>query len=96
MDKQDIINFLSEHKALLQARFGVQKIGLFGSYVREQQTPQSDIDIVVELVSDNTFQSFFELKEYLETAFQAPVDLGVESSLKPVVAEQIKTEVVYA
>ncbi|WP_084794877.1 nucleotidyltransferase family protein, partial [Pseudoponticoccus marisrubri] len=85
MDKQDIINFLSEHKALLQARFGVQKIGLFGSYVREQQTPQSDIDIVVELVSDNTFQSFFELKEYLEAAFQAPVDLGVESSLKPVV-----------
>lgn len=96
MDKQIIIDFLTTHKAEMQALFGVVKIGLFGSYARGQQTAASDIDIAVELESDNTFRSFFNLKEYLESQLHTPVDLGIESAIKPIAKQHIQKEIIYA
>lgn len=49
MEKEDIINFISVHKAEFQQKYGVNKIGLFGSYARGETFEGSDIDIVVEL-----------------------------------------------
>ncbi len=45
MTKAIILDFLSEHKAQLQERFGIQKIGLFGSYAKNEARENSDIDI---------------------------------------------------
>lgn len=96
MDKQDILAFFSKHKAELQSRFGVIRIGLFGSYARDEQRPDSDVDIVVAIQSNNTFRSFFGLKAYLEDNLHATVDLGMENAIKPAARHMIQQDIIYA
>lgn len=95
MTKTIILDFLKEHRSYLSKHFGLTKIGLFGSYVRNEQHKNSDIDIVVEIESHNKFRSFFALKAYLEKHLHHTVDLGIESTLKPVVRKQIQNEIIY-
>ena len=93
MGAQDILSFLFDHKTELAERFQVRRIGLFGSYIRNTQTDSSDIDILVSMPSD--FDLYYDLKEYLESAFHAPVDLGLERSIRPLVKSQIEKEIQY-
>lgn len=95
MKRQEVINFLVQQKSHLKNTFGVNKIGLFGSFAREEQGDTSDIDIVVEIQSTNKFRSFFSLKYYLEEQLGRSVDLGIEGSLKPMVKKSIEKEVIY-
>lgn len=95
MDKNEIISFLRDHKEEFSHKYGVKKLALFGSYVRDEATQESDIDIVVEIESSNSFRSFFGFKYYLESIFGKKVDLGIESNLKPIVKEQIADEMIY-
>lgn len=94
-DRSHILHFLKEHKKELEERFGVTKIGLFGSYARGEQHENSDIDLAVELHSENKFRSFFALKAYLEQVLHTSIDLGIESTLKPVIKESVKKEIIY-
>lgn len=96
MNKQDILIFLRTHKTELHNRFGVLRIGLFGSYARDEQRPDSDIDIAVDIQSDNTFRSFFGLKTYLEDNLHATVDLGMENAIKPGARASIQQDIIYA
>ena len=96
MNKHEIINFLVEHKQELREKYGVTKIGLFGSYAKGEGKSGSDIDIAVEINSQNKYRSFFWLKRYLEKSFNNKVDLGIESTLKPVAREYILKEIIYA
>ena len=93
--KEEIIDFLKEHKGELEERFGVTKIGLFGSFSRNSENKTSDIDIAVELESENKFRTFFELKYYLEENFATQVDLGIESTLKKEIKESISKDIIY-
>jgi predicted nucleotidyltransferase len=93
--KEEIIDFLKEHRGELQKRFGVTKIGLFGSFSRNSDNKTSDIDIAVELDSENKFRAFFELKYYLEENFARQVDLGIESTLKREIKESISKDIIY-
>jgi predicted nucleotidyltransferase len=96
MNKITILDFLRSHKDEMHEKFGLIKIGLFGSYVRGEQREDSDIDLAVEIESSNKFRSFFGLKAYLENGLQKKIDLGIEGSLKPVVHEYVEKEIVYA
>ena len=96
MTKTVILDFLRSHKDEMYEKFGLIKIGLFGSYVRGEQREDSDIDLAVEIESSNKFRSFFGLKAYLEDALQKKIDLGVESSIKPIVKKYIEKEIEYA
>ena len=95
MDKDKIISFLKAHKHEIQKKFGVKKIGLFGSYVRGSEREDSDIDIAVEMVDQNIFRNFFNLELYLKTNLHENVDLGIESTLKPVVKKRVIKEIIY-
>lgn len=96
MTKSFILNFLSEHKNEFLSKYGVTKIGLFGSYVRGDFKENSDIDIAVEMLNEKkSLSTFFALKRELEDAFKLKVDLGIESSLKPIAKEKILKEIVY-
>ena len=65
-------------------KFGVKKIGLFGSYIHDKQTLDSDIDILVEFKSgQKTFDNYMDLKFYLEEIFKLNVDLVVTEAIKP-------------
>lgn len=95
MTKTEIIHFLTINKEYMHDNFGVEKIGLFGSFSRDEAKPESDIDIAVEISSNNSFRSFFSLKYYLENAFNQAVDLGIESSLKPLAKDSILKDIIY-
>ena len=74
MNKLEIIAFLKEHREELTEKYGVTKLGLFGSYARDEANKESDIDIAVELESKNTFRSFFSLLYFLEEGLNNKVD----------------------
>lgn len=96
MTKTFILEFLSQHKEEFLNKYGVTKIGLFGSYARNDNTKDSDIDIAVEILNEKkSLNNFFSLRRELEKAFNIRVDLGIESSLKEIAKEKILKEIVY-
>jgi predicted nucleotidyltransferase len=96
MTKTFILDFLSEHKVEFLDKYGVTKIGLFGSYARNENTNSSDIDIAIEVLKEKkSLNNFFSLRRELEEAFSLKVDLGIESSLKPIAKKRILQEIVY-
>lgn len=68
MDKTDILNFLKENKEQLESKYHIKKIALFGSYAKNTQNQNSDIDILVDMPP--SFDAYYELKEFLEKSFQ--------------------------
>lgn len=95
MNKEEITNFLTLHKAELESRFGVKRIGLFGSYARNEADVNSDIDILVDLNNENIADNYFGVLHYLEDHLKHKIDLGLESSIRPEIREQIKKEIIY-
>ena len=65
MTRDQILDFLHQHKQEMHDRFGVVKVGLFGSYARGEAREDSDIDIAVELEGERLFRKFFALELYL-------------------------------
>ncbi len=94
-EKQKVLDFLKSHKSEFQEKFGVVKIALFGSVARDEDKEDSDIDIVVEIESDNKFRSFFEFKYYLEKHLKRKIDLGIESAIKKAAMKEIKKDLIY-
>ena len=73
LSKKFIIQTLVDNQETLR-EYGVKRIGLFGSYVRETATPESDIDFLVEL-ERLTFDDYMGLAVFLEDLFKKDVDL---------------------
>ena len=79
----------------MESHYGVQRFGLFGSYLREKQRKKSDIEILVTFNRDIDLFEFLDLREYLERQLHAKVDLVMESALKPAIGKRILSEVEY-
>ena len=94
MTKTIILNFLKEHKAELQQRFNVQKIGLFGSYAKNEAREDSDIDIAIT-VSKKDFFLREDLKEYLQNYLHTAVDVGYIDSFREYYRTKIEKEIIY-
>jgi predicted nucleotidyltransferase len=95
MGKSEIINIIKSSKREMESRYGVQQVGLFGSYVKERQRKKSDIDILVTFSRDIDLFDFLDLREYLENKLNAKVDLVMASALKPAIGKRILAEVEY-
>ena len=74
MKSQDIITCLQNQKAELQETYGVEKIGVFGSYATETYHKDSDVDIVVELKKPDLL-ALSGIKQKLEEALGKRVDI---------------------
>ena len=73
VNKESILFIL---KTLDKEKYEINKIGLFGSFAREEETEQSDIDIFVDFKEEaNVFRNFYDIKYDLEEIFQKKVDL---------------------
>ncbi|MCL4216458.1 MAG: nucleotidyltransferase family protein [Candidatus Hydrogenedentes bacterium] len=93
--KHDILNLLAANYAQLR-KFGVSQIGLFGSFLRNEQSLESDIDLLVEFESGRkTFDAFMDLCFFLEDLFQRKVELVTVESLSPHIGPKILKEVEY-
>ena len=94
--KQDILRMLQENRDRLLA-LGVRRIGLFGSFVRGEQHPGSDIDLLVEFEKGRkSFDTFMELALWLEAIMQRNVELVTLESLSPHIGPYILREVEFA
>ncbi|MGB2841691.1 MAG: nucleotidyltransferase family protein [Halobacteriota archaeon] len=92
----EILKKIEESKNILRG-FGVKKIGLFGSYVRNEQREGSDIDILVEFEKDKkTFDNYIDLKLFLEDLFKYKVDLVIYETVKTRLRPYIFGSVKYA
>jgi len=94
MTRDEILRTLNEHSAELK-KFGIVRIGLFGSYARGDSSPESDLDLVADF-REKTFDSYMDAKEFLETLFNRPVDLVMAGGIKPRLRPMILQETVYA
>ncbi len=93
--KQDVIQVLQNHKDKFN-QFGVNRLGLFGSFVRNVADHESDIDILVIFeASHKTFNNFMNLSFFLEDLLGRKVDLVTLESLSPYIGENILREVEY-
>jgi hypothetical protein len=88
---------LAQHRGELRTRFGVRRIGLFGSYTRGEQTPLSDVDILVELERPVGWE-IVDLHRYLEALLGMKVDLVTVGALrrKPLLWQSIQEDLIYA
>ncbi len=92
----EIINFLKSNKVFLSNEFGVVSIGLFGSYAKGKENPDSDIDILVEL-KEPRFDWLAGLKIYLEQKLGRKIELIRKSDLvKSRFIERVEKDVIYA
>lgn len=95
MSKQDILEIIRQTRPELTIRFGVDRLGLFGSYVRGQERRRSDIDLLVSFQRDIDLFEFLDLKEFLQERLHHKVDLVMDSALKPSIGKRIRAEVEY-
>ncbi|HBR16502.1 MAG TPA: nucleotidyltransferase [Deltaproteobacteria bacterium] len=86
-----IIQTLKKHIDTLK-RYGVKRIGLFGSFVRGEQREDSDIDFIVEFETPD-FDNFMDLAFYLEDLFGRKVELITNGSLSPYIQPYIEKEI---
>lgn len=96
MKKQTILKKLSALKINL-VQYGVSQLGLFGSSVRNEQTPSSDIDILIDFHPEKeTFQNYMTVCDMLENLFKShKIHIVTVKGLSPYIGQQILNEVEY-
>jgi len=93
--KEETLSLIAEHQDRIKA-LGVKKIGLFGSFVREEHGAESDVDLLVEFEQGKkTFDNFMRLSFFLEDLFKRRVELVTLESLSPYIGPYIMNEVEY-
>jgi len=92
---EEIQQWLVQNKSLLEERYKVRELGIFGSYVRQEQTESSDVDVLVEFFETPSLLKFVNLENYLSDNLGVKVDLVHKASLKPRIGERILAEVIY-
>jgi hypothetical protein len=86
---------ISRNKALLEEKYNVKSIGIFGSCVNDTLHKESDIDILVEFSKTPDIFEFIKLEEFLADLLDAKVDLVTKKALKPLIKETILKETIY-
>lgn len=94
MNYQEIENRIKSLKPDLESQFFVKKIGYFGSYARNEQTSESDLDLLVE-VDNRVGWKFFDIAPFIEEKLGLEVDLITPGSIKEQLRSQILSEVKY-
>ncbi|XGV95246.1 MAG: nucleotidyltransferase family protein [Leptolyngbya sp. BL-A-14] len=92
---EEIKQWLVQNKSMLQAQYKIRELGIFGSYIRQEQTESSDVDLLVEFSETPSLLKFVHLENYLSDNLGVKVDLVHKGGLKPRLGERILAEVVY-
>jgi predicted nucleotidyltransferase len=98
MDKSvhELLATIKAHKQILKERYKVKEIGVFGSFVRSEQTTESDVDILVDFFEVPDLLVFINLERYLQRVLRKKVDLVRKPVVRKELEERILNEVVYA
>ncbi len=94
MKRSDLLAFLRSQSDVLKNKFGIKKIALFGSYARNEASDNSDIDIAILEIEEKDYFKRVAAKYYLENMLKRKVDIGYFDSIRPVIRNQIKKEMI--
>jgi len=95
LTREDILQFLRENKERFAEQYGVTKIGLFGSFARDEATEESDVDVCVDGTDCEPFVAT-HLKDEFEAVFQRHVDIvQPHRYLRPLFLKRLESEVIY-
>jgi hypothetical protein len=98
MDKHKIISILRDNISFIKNEYGVSKIGIFGSYSKNIQTDNSDIDLIIKFEKPIGLK-YFELIDFLEEKLGKNVDVITEKGLEQIriksVSDSIRNEITY-
>lgn len=93
--KDNVLSIIRRNQGKIEA-LGVKKLGLFGSFVRKEQSAESDIDLLVEFEQDKkTFDNFMHLSIFLEDVLKHHIELVTAESLSPYIRPHVIKEVEY-
>ncbi|MGC8815257.1 MAG: nucleotidyltransferase family protein [bacterium] len=92
-DLKEIKEKLKELKPLLKEKYKIKEIGIFGSYLKGNQTKKSDLDILIDFYEIPDLWTFIEIQEFLSKKLKIKVDLVMKSALKPYIGKVILQEV---
>ena len=92
MNRQRVLQLLTDSKPELQARYGVTRLALFGSTARNAATADSDVDILVAFDGPATSTRYFGVQFYLEDLLGCSVDLVTDKALRPELRPSIEKE----
>ncbi len=96
-EKDEILFYLKNNLVFLKQKFHIKRIGLFGSFARDEQKENSDIDLIIELEDnvENIYELKKELKNHLSKIFGRKIDIAREKYLKPYAKKYILKDVIY-
>ena len=95
MDREKILNELRKYKPILEKKYGVVRLGIFGSVARGDMKNSSDIDIVVEIKNTDPF-ILLDIKEELSKLLGCKVDLiRLRKNINKILKKRIEKEVIY-
>ena len=95
-DLKELKRLLRDQAPYLEEEYGVHVIGVFGSYVRNEQGPESDLDVLIELDRPPKISliGLVELEQYLSEVLGVRVDIAIRKNLRKRTGERILREVV--
>jgi predicted nucleotidyltransferase len=91
---ESLLKILRQEIPTLAERYSVEKLEVFGSYVRSEQKRDSDLDVLVTFKEDPSLLTFIAIENYLSDLLGVEVDLVMKDSLKPKIGQQILREAV--
>ncbi len=94
VDREQLLAKLRQLKPEITVRYKVKTIGIFGSFVRDEQSPASDIDVLVSFEEDADLFDFVGLAQFLEDQLQKEIDVVPQDALKLELREAVFREVV--
>lgn len=89
LDREHVVQTLREHLDVLEARFGVRSLSLFGSTARGERRIGSDVDLLADFGGAPTFRQYTGALLYLEDLLSCKVDLATQGTLEPYAAESV-------
>ena len=94
LSKKTVLDILEAEFPYLRREYQVRKIGIFGSYAREEQTETSDIDLLVEFSKPISFFTLFELEDYLTNKLGVKAEIVTPGALKELIAPIIMKDII--
>ena len=94
--KENILNKLKAHK-LEFSKYGIRNVGLFGSYLRNEQTSTSDIDLLIDFEPEKeNFDNYMAVYDLFENLFKnEKIEVITKNGLSPYIGPRILSEVLY-
>ena len=93
--RDEVLKILTNQKSSLLEAYQITRLGIFGSYARDQQTEASDLDVLVDYCQPLTLPRLIDLRDELSEMVEMKVDVVTPNGLKPRIRDRVLLEVIY-